>query len=141
MEERRRKVEERNFAMDRRATPSVFHVMSHLPIIRSNTHHHEEPYVTNPNDLILLNYRASTSIKQPKIVDPLIATYELNYRKGKVIALGIYSEDIIAKNRFNKYFDSLLVKYAASEVQTRRRYLQGIGEQGLEQQWVMQRKM
>jgi hypothetical protein len=88
--------------------------MSHLPIIRSKYKHHEEQYVTNPNDLILLNYRASTSIKQPKIVDPLIATYELNYKKGKVIALGIYSDDIIANERFNKYFDSSLVKYAAS---------------------------
>ena len=70
--------------------------------------HHEEQYLTNPNDLILLNYHAS-SIKQPKIV---IATYELNYKKGKAIALGIYSDDIIANGEFDKYFDSLLVKYA-----------------------------
>jgi hypothetical protein len=74
--------------------------------------HHEEQYLTNPNDLILLNYHASTSIKQPKTVGPLIATYELKYQKGKVIALGIYSDDIIANSKFNKYFDSLLVKYA-----------------------------
>jgi hypothetical protein len=72
--------------------------------------HHEEQYLTNPNDIVLLNYHASTPIKQ--IVDPLIATYELNYQKGKVVALGIYSDDIIANSRFNKYFDSLLVKYA-----------------------------
>ncbi len=72
--------------------------------------HHEEQYLTNPNDIVLLNYHASTSIKQ--IVDPLIATYELNYQKGKVVALGIYSDDIIANPKFNKYFDSLLVKYA-----------------------------
>ncbi|MGB8934712.1 MAG: N,N-dimethylformamidase beta subunit family domain-containing protein [Candidatus Nitrosopolaris sp.] len=71
--------------------------------------HHEEQYLTNPNDLILLNYHASTSIKQPKIG---VATYELNYQKGKVIALGIYSDDIIANGEFDKYFDSLLVKYA-----------------------------
>ena len=71
--------------------------------------HHEEQYLTNPNDLILLNYHASTSIKQPKIG---VATYELNYQKGKVIALGIYSDDIIANGDFDKYFDSLLVKYA-----------------------------
>jgi hypothetical protein len=70
--------------------------------------HHEEQYLTNPDDLILLNYHAS-SIKQPKIV---VATYELNYKKGKVIALGIYSDDIIANVEFDKYFDSLLVKYA-----------------------------
>jgi hypothetical protein len=74
--------------------------------------HHEEQYLTNPNDIVLLNYHASTSIKQPNLVHPLIATYELNYRKGKVVALGIYSDDIIANPNFNKYFDSLLVKYA-----------------------------
>jgi hypothetical protein len=74
--------------------------------------HHEEQYLTNPNDLILLNYHASASINQPKIVHPIIATYELNYQKGKVIALGIYSDDIIANGEFDKYFDSLLVKYA-----------------------------
>jgi hypothetical protein len=72
--------------------------------------HHEEQHLTNPNDIVLLNYHASTSIKQ--MVDPLIATYELNYQKGKVVALGIYSDDIIANPKFNKYFDSLLVKYA-----------------------------
>lgn len=74
--------------------------------------HHEEQYLTNPNDLILLNYHASTSIEQPKTIDPLIATYALKYQKGKVIALGIYSDDIIANSKFNKFFDSLLVNYA-----------------------------
>ncbi|PWU81125.1 MAG: hypothetical protein DLM72_08770 [Candidatus Nitrosopolaris wilkensis] len=75
--------------------------------------HHEEQYLTNPNDLILLNYNASISKKQLKTAaDHLIATYELNYQKGKVIALGIYSDDIIANSKFNMFFDSLLVKYA-----------------------------
>jgi hypothetical protein len=68
--------------------------------------------VTNPNDLILLNYHALTSIKQPKILYPLVATYEMNYQKGKVVVLGIYSDDIIANSKFNKHFDSLLLKYA-----------------------------
>lgn len=74
--------------------------------------HHEEQYVTNSNDLILLNYQAFKSTKKPEIIDPLIATYQLKYQKGKVIALGIYSDDIIANSKFNKFFDSLLVKYA-----------------------------
>ena len=71
--------------------------------------HHEEQYVTNPNDLILLNYDATVSKKQRIAVDPLIATYELNYQKGKVISLGIYSDDIIANSKFNKFFNSLLL--------------------------------
>jgi hypothetical protein len=71
--------------------------------------HHEEQYVTNPNDLILLNYKALVPKKQLKAADPLIATYELNYQKGKVISLGIYSDDIISKGRFNKFFNTLLL--------------------------------
>ena len=68
--------------------------------------------MTNRNDLILLNYHA---LKQPKILRPLIATYELNYQKGSVVVLGIYSDDIVANSKFDKYFDSLLVKYAPVE--------------------------
>jgi hypothetical protein len=74
--------------------------------------HHEEQYVTNPNDLILLNYNTSISKKQHITLDPQIATYELNYHRGKVLALGIYSDYIIANSKFYKYFDSLLLKYA-----------------------------
>jgi hypothetical protein len=73
--------------------------------------HHEENYITNPTDIILLNY---------PFIDPVdnlsknivIATYEHNYNKGKVIALGLYSDDIISNGVFDRFFDSLLVKYA-----------------------------
>ncbi len=41
----------------------------------------------------------------------LIATYTLNYEKGKVIALGIYSDDIMTNSKFIRYFDSLLLQY------------------------------
>jgi hypothetical protein len=44
---------------------------------------------------------------------PVIATYELNYQKGKVISLGIYSDDIIGNGRFDRFFDSLLLQYAS----------------------------
>ena len=37
---------------------------------------------------------------------------ELSYQKGKVIALGIYADDIITNNKFDKYFDNLLLRYA-----------------------------
>ena len=46
---------------------------------------HEEQYVANPKDIILLDYNASlpSSLQPAKYV---IATYELNYQKGKVIS-------------------------------------------------------
>jgi len=74
--------------------------------------HHEEQYITNPHDIILMNYNASLS-NYPLSIRPVIATYELNYQKGKVISLGIYSEDIIGNGRFDRYFDSLLLQYAS----------------------------
>jgi hypothetical protein len=78
---------------------------------------HEEQYTTNPKDVILLNYNATIpgnisrdiSNKTGSIV---VATYELNYLKGKVIALGFYSDDIITNGSFDRYFDSLLLQYA-----------------------------
>jgi hypothetical protein len=72
---------------------------------------HEEQYITNPNDIILLDYNASlpSSLQPAKYV---VATYELNYQKGKVIDLGLYSDDIIANGKFDRYLDSLLLQYA-----------------------------
>ncbi|MGE0243577.1 MAG: hypothetical protein AB7P56_06580 [Nitrososphaeraceae archaeon] len=42
----------------------------------------------------------------------MIATYEHIYSKGKVIALGLYSDDIISNGVFDRFFDSILIKYA-----------------------------
>ena len=73
--------------------------------------HHEEQYITNPNDIILLNYNASMS--NWKLASKLVvATYELTYGKGKVISLGIYSDDIIGNGSFDRFLDSLLLKYS-----------------------------
>ena len=93
---------------------------------------HEEQYITNPHDVILFNYGASLpmpmvknskqssvilssqqlSINREAHIDTkhIIATYELRYQKGKVIAFGIYADDVITSNKFDKYFDSLLLK-------------------------------
>jgi hypothetical protein len=41
-----------------------------------------------------------------------IAAYEHDYKKGKVIALGIYPNSaVMDDDRFNRFFDSLLLKY------------------------------
>jgi hypothetical protein len=77
---------------------------------------HEEQYISNHNDSILLNYDAEIIGKTIKIDNkqPTIATYELNYQKGKVVALGIFSDDIIDNTKFSKFFDNLMTKYATS---------------------------
>jgi len=77
--------------------------------------HHEEQYVSNPNDVILLNYNATISNWKNAPNRAVVATYELNYGRGKVIALGIYSDDIISNGSFDKYLDSVLLKYAIGQ--------------------------
>jgi hypothetical protein len=77
--------------------------------------HHEEQYITNPHDIILMNYNASLS-DYPLQTRPVIATYELSYQKGRVIALGIYSDDILSNGRFDRFFDNLLLQYASKVI-------------------------
>ena len=77
--------------------------------------HHEEQYLTNPNDKILMNYNAvvmSTKKYHPPVARLVIATYKLNYQKGKVMVLGIYSDDVIFNSKFDKFFDGLLLQHA-----------------------------
>jgi N,N-dimethylformamidase beta subunit-like protein len=96
--------------------------------------HHEEQFITNPEVKILLDYNATISDhnnlqkvksnnsdsennKDPtKISKNLrIAAYEHDYKKGKVIALGIYPNGALMKDdRFNRFFDSILLKYTES---------------------------
>lgn len=74
---------------------------------------HEEQYITNPRDIILLNYNASIVLFGDQHLmksKPVVATYELNYGKGKVIALGIYSDDILLNDKFDIYLHNLLVQ-------------------------------
>ena len=72
--------------------------------------HHEEQYVTNTNDKILMNYNASLLHYPIPSLRPVIAAYELNYQKGKVISFSIYSDDIITNEKFDKYFDNLVLE-------------------------------
>jgi hypothetical protein len=82
-----------------------------------NYTHNEEQYITNPSAKILLDYNA-TLIKHRNgtvyVTNPKVATYEFHYKKGKVIGLGLYSDDLLWPNneRFMRFFDSLLFKYA-----------------------------
>jgi hypothetical protein len=74
---------------------------------------HEEQYITNPRDIILLNYNASIVLFGDQHLmksKPVVATYELNYGKGKVIALGIYSDDILLNDKFDIYLHNLFVQ-------------------------------
>lgn len=71
---------------------------------------HEEQQITNPKDVILLSYNPF-GIQGHFNKNATVATYELNYGKGKTIAIGIYSDDIIKNRQFDRFFDSLIIKY------------------------------
>jgi hypothetical protein len=77
---------------------------------------HEEQYLTNPNDIILLNYNASVLNPNPKLSrnatidhEYVVATYGLSYEKGKVISFGIFSDDLMNHPKFIIFFDHLLM--------------------------------
>jgi hypothetical protein len=80
--------------------------------------HREEQFITNPNVKILLDYNATT-FDSNKTQHPTkfgknlqIAAYEHDYKKGKVIALGIYPDAALMNDdTFNRFFDSILLKY------------------------------
>src|SRR5215472_2202027 len=74
--------------------------------------HHEEQYITNHKDKILMNYNASLIHYPIPSLRPIIATYELNYQKGRVISLGIYSDDVITNESFDKYLGKLVSQYS-----------------------------
>jgi hypothetical protein len=76
--------------------------------------HNEEQFITNPKAKIILDYNATENGASPK--DFKIATYELNYKKGKVITLGLMTTNDLFNNvKFNRFFDSLLLYYVFGE--------------------------
>jgi hypothetical protein len=102
--------------------------------------HSEEQYITNPKAKILLDYNASViehqhssddvnndknavsynnnnfkDTSQSQTTNADIASYELDFGKGRVISLGIYADNIIDDYLFNKFLDSLLFKYASNQ--------------------------
>jgi hypothetical protein len=70
----------------------------------------EEQYVTNPHAKILLDYRASFS--SDKYPNATIATYQMDYGKGKIINLGIWGHELIKNAAFLNYFDNVIMPIA-----------------------------
>lgn len=66
---------------------------------------HEEQHITNPNVNILLDYEAQS------IYNILVAAYELEYGKGKVVSFGIFGDDIIHNKEFLRFFDELFFSH------------------------------
>jgi hypothetical protein len=76
-----------------------------------NYTHFEDNFVNNPNVTIIIDYEARIPASNP-FSGATVATYELAVGKGKVIATGIYGQNLIKDNNkeFLEFFDNLLLK-------------------------------
>ncbi len=75
-----------------------------------NYTHSEEQYVTNPKAKILLDYNAYNLTA--KYSNATVATYMMDYGKGKIINLGIWGHTLIENPQFLKYFDNMIIPIA-----------------------------
>ena len=75
-----------------------------------NYTHFEENFVNNPNDKILINYGAVIP-KQNPFLGVTVATYELDFGKGKVIMIGLYGQKLVDNDAFLRFLDSLILHY------------------------------
>lgn len=79
-----------------------------------NYTHFEENYLNNPKASILLNYGARFREEYPNEShrNSIIATYEMNYGRGKVIMIGIYSQLLGDNKVYLKFFDNTILPRA-----------------------------
>jgi N,N-dimethylformamidase beta subunit-like protein len=74
-----------------------------------NYTHFEENYVSNPNASILLNYEIETPHSIPHMENVTVATYDFKFGNGKVIATGLYGQNLVNNTAFLHFFESLLL--------------------------------
>jgi hypothetical protein len=79
-----------------------------------NYTHFEENYLNNPKATILLNCgaRFPEEYLNESHRNSIIATYEMNYGKGKVIMIGIYSQLLGDNKVYLKFFDNTILPHA-----------------------------
>jgi hypothetical protein len=78
-----------------------------------NYTHSEEQYVSNPNATILINYENSYSSKE--YPNDTIATYYMDYGKGRIINLGIWGHTLVNNNAFLNYLDTTIIPLALDQ--------------------------
>ena len=85
--------------------------------------HTEEQYVTNPNDTIILNFEAEVHNNPYKTYrnggvgdHPTVAIYQLQYGKGRIISLSIFSYKLLDNTSFIDYYDKEIIPRAFSSI-------------------------
>ena len=80
-----------------------------------NYTHFEENYVTNPNVKILHDYGSTIGDNYESDSwhrNATIATYELSFGNGKVIALGVYGQNVSDNPAFLDFFEKTVLMHA-----------------------------
>jgi hypothetical protein len=75
-----------------------------------NYTHSEEQYVSNPRAKILINYE--TTYSSEDYPNPTIATYYMDYKKGRIINLGIWGHTLVNNKAFLNYFGNTIIPLA-----------------------------
>jgi hypothetical protein len=88
-----------------------------------NYSHFEEQYINNPNAKTLVDYGIKFSPasyqRDPSLKNIKIATYTLDYGKGKVIMLSLTGHKLAHNESFMRFFDDLILNQALTHVQKR----------------------
>jgi len=96
---------------------NFLHINSDLQVLFKNNPfnytHLEEQYVTNPKAVILINYHAYNLTRD--YPNATVATYMMNYGKGKVINLGIWGHALTDNKNFINYFDNVIIPLALNQ--------------------------
>ncbi|HXS59423.1 MAG TPA: N,N-dimethylformamidase beta subunit family domain-containing protein [Candidatus Sulfopaludibacter sp.] len=85
-----------------------------------NYTHLEEEFVNNREDKIIMDYGIKFPAKEilikPDLKDIKVATYVLDYGKGKSIMFGLFAETLADNNKFLKFYDNLITQVFCSKV-------------------------
>jgi hypothetical protein len=75
-----------------------------------NYTHFEENFVSNPNAKIIYNYGVKLPNDNP-YRGAIVASYELEYGKGNIVMLGLYSKNLVFNKVFMQFFDKIMTRY------------------------------
>jgi hypothetical protein len=75
-----------------------------------NYTHAEEAYVANPNAKILIDYGLYNIPRMSgEYLGAIVAAYEMNYGKGKVIHTGLWGHTMVENQEFIDYFRNVII--------------------------------
>lgn len=74
-----------------------------------NYTHFEENYVSNPMARILIDYKVDLPESMSHLKNATVATYELDFGRGKVIMIGLYGQKLVYSDAFLNLFETLLL--------------------------------